>query len=177
MSKRETRQSTAAGVPDTNVRNVLDAIRQIVRVLRLASRDAEKHVGLSAAQLFVLQKLAEDRALSVNELAVRTHTHQSSVSVVVQRLVDRRLVSRQRSEKDARQLELSVTGAGRAVLKAAPEATQDRLIAALRDMPPAEVGRLSGSLKKLLGRLGIDPAEPASMLFEDEENHARKKRN
>src|SRR4051794_8130303 len=70
-----------------DVRAIMDAIRRIVRVLRVSSRAAEKQVGLSGAQLFVLHKLADTPALSLNELADRTRTHQSSVSVVVQRLV------------------------------------------------------------------------------------------
>jgi DNA-binding MarR family transcriptional regulator len=60
---------------------VLDAVRRIVQALRESSRQAERQVGLSGAQLFVLQKLAESPASSVNELAARTHTHQSSVSL------------------------------------------------------------------------------------------------
>lgn len=83
-----------------DVRAVLDAIRHIVRVLRVSSRAAEKHVGLSAAQLFALHTLAEGRTLSVNEVAQRTFTHQSSVSVVVQRLVRRGLVTRNASQQD-----------------------------------------------------------------------------
>lgn len=158
---------------DTDVRQVLDAIRRIVQVLRLGSRNAEKRVGLSSAQLFVLQKIAENKAISVNEIARRTHTHQSSVSVVVQRLVDRGLVSRKRSRKDARQVRLSTTVAGRAVLRVAPVAAQDRLIAALQDMPSTDTRRLAGLMAALVDRLGIDSVEPAVMLFEDDTNHAQ----
>src|SRR5256885_9415730 len=84
------------------IRRALDAIRQIVRVLRLSATRAERDSGLSGAQLFVLQKLGDGQAISVNELALRTHTHQSSVSVVIQRLARRRLVRRLRSATEAR---------------------------------------------------------------------------
>jgi DNA-binding MarR family transcriptional regulator len=161
---------------EAEVRKVLDALRQIVRELRVASRDAEKRVGLSAAQLFVLQKVAEAKALSVNDVAHRTHTHQSSVSVVVRRLAQRGLVSRKRSRDDARQVQISATAAGLALLRSAPAATQDRLIAALRDTPKPAVRQLARALQSFLDRLGIDSADPAGMLFEDEESHARKRR-
>src|SRR4051812_1910780 len=72
-------------VPD-EAREVLNALRQIVRSLRVSSRAAEQSVGLSGAQLFVLQCLARHSPCSVNELAVHTATDQSSVSVVVSRL-------------------------------------------------------------------------------------------
>ncbi|MGZ3406901.1 MAG: MarR family transcriptional regulator, partial [Polyangia bacterium] len=85
---------------------VLDSIRRIVRLLREGSRASEESVGLSAAQLFVLQKLDPEQPLSLNELAARTLTHQSSVSVVVSRLVERGLVLRRPAASDARRLEL-----------------------------------------------------------------------
>jgi DNA-binding MarR family transcriptional regulator len=70
-------------------RDVLDSLRRIVQVLRESSRRAERQLGISGAQLFVLEKLAEAPSQSLNELAERTHTHQSSVSTVVARLVKR----------------------------------------------------------------------------------------
>src|SRR4051794_12576310 len=42
-----------------SARLVFDSIRRIVRVLRLSARHTEKEFGLSAAQLFVVQKLSE----------------------------------------------------------------------------------------------------------------------
>jgi len=153
---------------DRDVRHVLDAIRRIVRVLRKASREAQKRVGLTAAQLFVLQKLAEATILSVNDLSQRTHTHQSSVSVVVQRLVDHGLVARTRSAKDGRQAEVSVTRAGRAALRSAPTAAQEQIVDALNDMPAVRLRELSRSLDLLLKSLGVDGSEPAGMLFEEE---------
>ena len=79
---------------DADVRAVLDGVRRIVQSLRESSRWAEKHVGMTGAQLFVLQKLEESPAQSLNDLAARTHTHQSSVSTIVARLVDQGLVTR-----------------------------------------------------------------------------------
>ena len=49
-----------------DVRAVLDAIRRIVQVLRASSREAEKQVGLTAAQLFALQQLSASPGASVN---------------------------------------------------------------------------------------------------------------
>ena len=125
--------------PQNDTRRVLDSIRRIVKVLRVASRDSEKRVGISGAQLFVLHKLAEGGVLSVNELAERTHTHQSSVSVVVHRLAERGMVDLERSAADARQAQIRVTAAGKSVIRSAPAAAQDRLIAALKHLARKDV--------------------------------------
>jgi hypothetical protein len=68
-----------------DVRALLDAIRRIVQSLHASSRDSQSTTGLSTAQLFVLRTVEGSGGLSINDLAARTFTHQSSVSVVVSR--------------------------------------------------------------------------------------------
>ena len=97
------------GSRSESIRTVMDGLRRIVRDLRLSARDAERGAGISGAQLFVLQTLSESSAQSLNDLADRTLTDQSSVSVVVKRLVERKLVARKPSEEDGRRVELSLT--------------------------------------------------------------------
>jgi DNA-binding MarR family transcriptional regulator len=150
------------------VKVVLDGIRRIVQALRASSRAAEKKVGLSAAQLFVLLKLSGEEALSINELAARTLTHQSSVSVVVARLVEQGLVARRRSSLDGRRVELTLTRRGRAVLSKAPQAAQDRLIEAIESLPRTERRALARNLDRLSRALLVEgPMLPPTMLFED----------
>jgi len=145
----------------------LDSIRRIVRVLRVGSRAAEKRVGLSGAQLFVLHALAKQHRQSLNEIAARTRTHQSSVSVVVQRLVDRRLVSRDRCGSDARRLELSLTPAGQKLLRDAPDAVQNRLIDGLDRLSNVERTELARLLGRLVNEMGEDGESP-QMFFEED---------
>jgi len=150
-------------------RNVLDAIRRIVQVLRKTAQTAEKKVGLSAAQLFVVRKLAETQMLSVGELAQRTATSQSSVSEVVQRLVTSGLVSRQRSARDARSVELTLTEAGRELAARSPAAVQDTVLEALNRMNPNDRKQLSRLLGILMDEVGIAHISP-TMLFEEEKS-------
>jgi len=150
-----------------DARAVLDAIRRVVRLLRQSAREAEKRTGLSAAQLFVLQQLrAAGGALTPGELAERTLTHQSSVSVVVKRLVEARLVSRARSPSDRRRVELSLTPAGRATARRAPELAQEQLISAVDHLPLARRAGLASGLLHLVGLLGIS-GSPPPMFFEE----------
>ena len=159
----EQRRST-----DSETRSVLDSIRRIVQALRVSSRAAEKAVGVSGAQLFVLQKLAEAGGQSLNALAERTRTHQSSLSVVVQRLVERGLVERRRSEADARRLELTVTDDGRALLNQSPDPVQLRLIEGLERLPPTERATLARLLERWVQEAGI-AAGAVPLFFEEDE--------
>lgn len=159
-----------ARAASSDARSALDAIRRVVRMLRESAGKAQRRAGLTGAQLFVLQQLEEGRALSMRELAERTATHESSVSVVVQRLVHARLVQRSRSETDARRVELALLPAGAAVLRKAPPLAQEKLIAAVDELPLRDRRALARSLETLVGRLGLD-ARPPAMFFE--EKHAR----
>jgi DNA-binding MarR family transcriptional regulator len=151
-----------------DARLVFDSIRRIVRVLRLQARHTEKAFGLSAAQLFVLHKLAEAAPLTPGELAEKALTDQSSVSVVVQRLVDRGYVNRMRSRRDARSFELTLSEAGRTVVHNSPDSTQDRLLGAIQRMPAGRVKALAELLDELVGNTGLSREYP-TMLGEEED--------
>jgi DNA-binding MarR family transcriptional regulator len=168
--------AAASVLKDPAARAVLDGIRRIVRSLREESRASERVLGLSAAQVFVLHRLASAPALSVNELAERTLTHQSSVSVVVSKLCARGLVARTASATDARRVELSLTRQGRVLLSRAPaNAPQDRLLAALALIGSRGRKRLADALGELVGAMAL-AEEPAAMFFEAAPARVRRSR-
>lgn len=137
-------------------------------MLRESSGAAQRRAGVSGAQLFVLhqlKQLGQGAAVSLRELAERTATHESSVSVVVQRLVDAGLVARRKSTQDARRVELSLLVRGRALLRRAPPLAQEKLIAALEQLGASDRRSLARSLEALVARLGL-PAQPPEMFFE-----------
>ena len=150
----------------SDVRAVLDGVRRIVQNLRESSRWAEKNLGMSGAQLFVLQKLAESPAQSLNALAALTHTHQSSVSTVVNRLVQRGLVTRTRSRTDGRTFELDLSARGRRLVARAPHAAQERLIHSIQQLPAGRRRALASALGALGLAMDAAASEPA-MFFEE----------
>lgn len=167
--------SKHTSVVSDETRNIITSIRRLVQSLRVASRDSEKKVGLSAAQLFVLKKLEEEKDLSLNNLADRTLTHQSSVSVVVQRLVEKGLISRERFIDDGRQLVLNLTPKGKKLVAKAPHARQDWLIIALEEMTTKSRRQLDERLVEMLKLCGLDHS-PAPMLFSDNEGAKKPKK-
>ena len=160
---------------DGATRAVLDSIRRIVQVLRESSRLAEAHVGVSGAQLFVLHHIAETPGLSLNELAARTHTHQSSVSTVVSGLIARRLVRCGRAADDARRLQITLSAAGRRLVARAPGAAQDALIRSVGQLPPRSARQLAALLDQVVQGMNLgDSAAP--MFFHDTQKGARQRR-
>lgn len=146
------------------ITGTLDSIRRIIRVLRHSSRVLEREFGIGSAQLFVLQQLARSPAGSINELADRTYTHQSSVSVVVRRLVEQGLVVCRPAMEDRRRRELKLSAAGRRLVARAPVPSQVGLINALLALPDAQLRTLGRLLDQVVHAMGAAD-EPPEMLF------------
>ena len=158
MESHRFRKSTA------DVQPILDGIRRIVQGLRVTSREAERRSGLTSAQLFVLRRLAEAEGMSINELAERTFTHQSSVSVVASRLVARRLVGRHLDPRDGRRRLLVLTSAGRRALASTPYIAQERLVDAVLTLSPSARRLTGASLARMADAMAVGRPE---MFFED----------
>ncbi len=167
-------QTSTTEAPTREIAAAMDAIRRIVREIRLSSRAVEKSLGVSGAQLFVLQRLAAvaargGRAPSIAELAEETATDPSSVSVVVSRLVARRLLVRRPSPLDGRRSEVAIPPAGLELLASAPPPpVQERLIAALTNISAAEREAVVSGLEAVVRELGAGEGA-APMLLEDED--------
>ena len=143
----------------------LDGIRTVVGALTRSARSVERRTGVTTAQLFVLRQLAERDGLSLGEIAERTLTRQSTVSVVVARLERQGLLRRDRADDDRRRLQLSLTAAGRRLLARAPTPTTGRLLAALDELTDDQLRSLSTGLDALIATLGLE-SRTAGMLFE-----------
>ncbi len=151
----------------SDAQRIMDSIRQIVRALRVSSREADRSVGITGAQLFVLRKLDANAAASLNELAARTLTHQSTVSVVVSRLVEKGLVLRSVSQTDARRVVLRLSARGRAFLGRAPETTQERLVRAIEHLTQRKRAALRDLLSAIVKGSAISRETP-ELFFEGE---------
>jgi DNA-binding MarR family transcriptional regulator len=160
----------------SDVRASLDSLRRIVQALRMDGRRSERPAPLTSAQLFALQQIAEHRDASINDIAALTFTHQSSVSVVIQRLVRLRLVAKVTARDDRRRLSLAVTAAGRRVLRRAPVAVQERLIAAIARLTPADRRALARALTEVAGSVAPKHPDAHPPMFFEAGRRARRRR-
>ena len=157
-----------------SVAEIMNSFRVLVGALASASRTSELELGVTGAQLFVLQKLYEVGEMSVNELAERTHTHQSTVSTVVTKLVNKDLVLRRRSDSDARVQLLSLTAKGKQKLRKPTDTIQDRLIRSIESLGERERRELAKLLGNVLQEAGLDQSRPA-LFFESGPKKSRTK--
>ncbi len=159
---------------DSEGKRVLDAIRLLVRSLRLFDREAQSKHGITAAQSFVLHALDDAEVLSLNELAERTATDQSSASVVVQKLVDAGYVSRTPRKDDRRHVDLKLTAKGRGVIRRSPAPAQQKILDAINAMSSRDRKQFAEMLDMFVDAIGAG-GRKAPMLFEDETPKSRKR--
>lgn len=143
----------------------LNSLRRIVRAGRGASQAVESRFGVSSAQLYVLQTLAESPGMSIKDLVKMTLTTNSSVSEVVGRLVDSGLVTREVAEDDRRKKVLTLTEGGREIVRHSPSTILRKLIDGFHCLSDRDQHSLAGSLEEWCRLSGLANVSPA-MLFE-----------
>ena len=152
----------------------LNALRRIVRELRVAAASGENETGLSAAQLFVLQQVAATPGLSLTEIAARTLTDRTSVAAVVDRLLARGIVERRVGAGDRRRSEIFATREGARLLARAPHPPTRRVLDGMLAMRERDLRQLARSLSALATAMRLDDG-PAPMLFDDAPATARRR--
>lgn len=121
---------------------------QIRRYLRFSER-AARDAGVEPQQhqlMLAVKGMPEDTQATISEIAERLQIQHHSAVELVDRLVQRGLVSRKRGSEDRRQVLVNLTAKGEKLLRDLALHHRDELKTAGPD--------LVGSLKKLMGSLG-----------------------
>jgi MarR family transcriptional regulator, organic hydroperoxide resistance regulator len=134
----------------TDTTEIVQGLRRIVKALHTYSQDVRTAYGLTGPQLWALKTLHQNGRMSTGRLAAALAVHQSSVSILVDRLDTRGLVRRIRGRLDHRFVEIELTKRGAALATDAPEAAQGRLLHALEAMPTREVRKIRHAVDRLV---------------------------
>nr|WP_204332488.1 MarR family transcriptional regulator [Geodermatophilus sabuli] len=148
---------------DCSPMGVIGRITQLQREVHLAQRETFARHGLDAPSFDVLAALRRAGApyqLTPTALMRTALVTSGAITQRLDRLEEKGLITRTRSEADGRAVVVTLTPSGRAALDAAlPDhlETERRLLEAL---PGADRDRLADLLRRLLVALGRVPQEP-----------------
>lgn len=132
---------------------VLRQFRLIYGSVKQHFREVERQCGISGSQLWLLREVAATAGTGVSKLAERLSIHQSTCSLLVEKLVRAGLVSKTRSAEDQRRVGLEVTRAGKLVLMSAPGPAEGMLPEALKQLPDEALLTIHDTLSQLIGHL------------------------
>jgi len=142
----------------------LIALRRILRATELYGRELAKSAGLTAVQIRVLQIVAETGASTPKALSTRMGVSQATITTLIDRLVAKGLVSRQRSEADRRQTNIFLTDEGRASIARAPDPLQDRYVDRFDALPDWEQAMIVAALERVASLLNAGDMDAAPVL-------------
>jgi MarR family transcriptional regulator for hemolysin len=136
--------------PDDCARGLLEVVPQIMHVIRAEMR-SQRTPDLSVPQFRVLAFISRNPGASLSAAAEHIGLTLPAMSIMVDGLVERRLVSRQSSPADRRRVLLRLTGRGESTLASAREATQARLAERLGSLSSAERAQVVEVIEVLRG--------------------------
>ncbi|HBM58730.1 MAG TPA: MarR family transcriptional regulator [Citreicella sp.] len=143
----------------------LIALRRILRSTELYTRDLASAAGLTPAQLRVLQIVSgKGGTATPKELSKQMGVSQATVTALVDKLVARGHVARERSDVDRRQTNVNITARGRAAVAEAPDALQQRYVKAFEALEGWEQMMLVAALERVAGMLDARDLDAAPVL-------------
>lgn len=148
--------------------DAMQALKKLRVLIRAAARHSswvEKQCGVSGAQLWIMQELHETPGLRVGEVARRLSVHQTTTSNLVESLVKKGLITRERCEEDLRAVQLQLTDEGKSLIARAPGPNRGLLPEALRKLDAQHLQDLNRGLDGLLEVIGTESGAMEPMHF------------
>lgn len=142
-----------------NIHDVLIALRRLIRAADIHSKRLVKTAGLTAPQLLLMQSIRASGDATVGELAKQVNLSQATVTTIIDRMENRELVYRKRSEVDKRKVYVYLTPKGETALYNAPTPLQQQFVTQYLQLEDWEQNMILSSLQrvaKMMDAEGID---------------------
>ncbi len=158
LKSKSYNQTTIMRESNVSIKNeqslqVLKKFRIIYGSVRQNFREVEQACGVSGSQLWLMQEIANMPEIGVSELADRLAIHQSTCSQLVEKLVVRKLVVKERSRADQRRVGLYLTQSALEIVNSAPGPSEGILPQALGSLSAEEMGALDDALARVIEKL------------------------
>ncbi len=146
---------------------VLKKFRIIYGSVRQHFREIEQTCGVTGSQLWIMQEINNMSGMGISKLAERLSIHQSTCSQLVEKLVARKLIIKERSKEDQRRVGLRLSEEATKLLTRAPGPSEGLLPEALKALPYEALFELEVSLEKVIAQLHIKDAKLANRPLSD----------
>jgi DNA-binding MarR family transcriptional regulator len=143
---------------------ILRSLRRITRAIDLHSRWMASHFGLTVPQLVCLRTLAQRDDITPSALSREVDLSQATITGIIDRLVKRDLVKRQRSETDRRRVALTITPEGNKLLAASPSPLQERFLNRLSELPEENQRVIETVLEQVVRMMDAEGLDASKVL-------------
>lgn len=144
--------------------DVLVTLRQIIRATDLHSRKLMKACGLTIPQVVVLRAIHELGKVTVRNISKQVSLSQATVTTILNRLEQRHLVQRVRSERDRRVVHVVLTAEGEQTLANAPTLLHESFISRFEHLDDWEQTLILSSLQRVARMMEAEGLDAAPLL-------------
>lgn len=146
---------------------VLRSFRLIYGSVRQHFRSVQKSCGVSGSQLWILHEVQKSPGIGVSDLAGRLSIHQSTGSLLVEKLVRAGLLKKTKSNADQRRVGLQLTAKGQRCVKRAPGPPEGVLPEAIASLSQAQARALLNNLRAVAAELDVSADQAADTPLSD----------
>ncbi|HET9595556.1 MAG TPA: MarR family transcriptional regulator [Anaeromyxobacteraceae bacterium] len=133
--------------------HVLRALWELNHALERASRSMRRRLGVTGPERLVVRLVGYQPGITPRALASAMRLDRSSITMLIQRLERRRLLSRTPNPEDARSVHLHLTPAGRRIDEVRSGTIEAVLRDAVASSAASEVASTTGMLLRIAERL------------------------
>ncbi|HUU00373.1 MAG TPA: MarR family transcriptional regulator [Myxococcota bacterium] len=144
--------------------SILRSLRKITRAIDLHSRRLASQFGLTGPQLVCLRVLENQGPLTPGKLAREVALSQGTITGIVDRLLNRQLVTRERSQADRRSVSVAITRKGLEMIETAPSPLQESFALRLRKLPQENQLVIHTILNQIVRMMDAEKLDAAPML-------------
>ena len=146
------------------VDEVLTSLRRVIRAIDLHSQHLVKTASVTGPQLRLLQLMNSESQFTVSDLAKKMSLSQATVTSIMDRLENRKLIERVRSTDDKRKVHPKLTEHGKAILAKTPTPLQDSFVRKFDNLKPWEQSMIIASIQRIAEMMDAGDIDAAPFL-------------
>ena len=153
LHEREDALGSGRRFASDEVLTFMRLLRAVEQRVRGISKRMRSPLGVTGSEQLILRMIGRYPGLSSGELARLLHLSASTLTGVIERLVQRKLLARRTDARDRRRDVLDLTPAGRRADRVRTGTVEAYLERALANLSPREIATASGVLQTLAREL------------------------
>lgn len=143
---------------------ILRALRRIIHSVDLYSKELAATNRITAPQLICLLHIVNNGPVSATAIGREVHLSPSTVVGILDRLEEKGLVERHRSQEDRRIVRVTATRDGIELSQSAPSPLQQTLANSLGELPELEQATIALALERIVALMEAPEVDAAPIL-------------
>ena len=143
---------------------VVVMLRRIIRATDLRSKQLARESGLTPPQFLILSAIDRLGDVAISQIAKDVNLTQATVTTIIDRLEDKGLVMRVRSDRDKRIVHATLSAEGKSTLHDAPTLLQKQFLDKYNNLKDWEQSFILSALQRVAGLMEAEDIDASPFL-------------